>query len=159
MSNRVWIYQASRKLAAAEEAKVLDRLKQFTTLWKAHGKALAAQAEVRRGVFVIIQVDESVAPPTGCSIDKSVHLLQEIGEELGIDFFDRMTVAFENQLGEVELVGRTEFETLLAEGKVDKQTLVFNNLISRSDELESTWRVPLKDSWHIKVFGSDSGIG
>src|SRR5690606_23394309 len=123
----------------------------FTSQWKAHGKALAAKAEIRYNRFVVIMVDDSVAPPTGCSIDKSVHLLKEIESELGITLFDRMQVAYRDN-EDIKAVPRTEFERLVATGEVTDETVVFNNLVASYSELETKWEVPLRESWHAKVF-------
>lgn len=148
---RIWIYQADRLLTDIEAKYVLDKLEGFTSQWKAHGKSLAAKAEIRHNRFVIVMVDDHVAPPTGCSIDKSVHLLKEIEAETGVNLFDRTQVAYRD--GEqIKAVSRAEFERLVATGEVTDQTIVFNNLIASYPELESHWEVPLKESWHAKVF-------
>jgi len=148
---RIWIYQADRELTEGEKKHILNKLSGFTSQWKAHGKALAAKAEIRYDRFIILMVDDGVAPPTGCSIDKSVHLLKEIETETGLSFFDRMQVAYRDAEG-IKAVSRAEFEQLIAAGEVTDRTLVFNNLIASYPDLETAWEVPLKDSWHSRVF-------
>jgi len=148
---RVWIYQADRSLTDAESKYVLDTLEGFTSEWKAHGKSLAAKAEIRYDRFIIIMVDDRVAPPTGCSIDKSVHLLKEIERELGVALFDRMQIAYRDN-GVIHVVPRAEFEKLLAQGDITHQTVVFNNLVATYPELETNWEVPMSESWHAQVF-------
>lgn len=149
---RIWIYQADRRLNEAEEEFILKKLGEFTAQWRAHGKALAAKAEVRYNRFIIIMIDDSVAPPTGCSIDKSVHLLKEVELETGLQLFDRMQVAYRQADGGINIVPRAEFEALLSNGEVDSDTLVFNNLITSYPELDTHWEVPLRESWHARVF-------
>ena len=148
---RIWIYQADRQLTDTEKIHILDKLKGFTSQWKAHGKALAAKAEIRYNRFVILMVDDEVEQPSGCSIDRSVHLLKEIEAETNLSLFDRMQIAYHSKAG-IEAVSRDEFEQLIAEGKVTGETIVFNNLITSYSELETHWEIPLKDSWHAKVF-------
>ena len=148
---RIWIYQADRQLTAADKAKVLDKLELFTADWKAHGRPLAAKAEVRYDRFIILMVDDSIAPPTGCSIDKSVYLLKEIEQETGLNLFDRLQLAYRKD-GEIAVAPRHEFEQLVASGEITGDTLVFNNLITSYPELETHWEVPLKESWHAQVF-------
>lgn len=148
---RIWIYQADRELTDSEEQHILSRLEEFTGQWRAHGKQLAATAEVRHRRFVILMVDDSVAPPTGCSIDKSVHLLKEIEQEIGLNLFDRMQVAYKD--GEaVKVASRDEFAAQLASGDLTADTIVFNNLVASYPELADKWEVPVKDSWHARVF-------
>lgn len=148
---RIWIYQADRQLTDHEKAQVLDKLGSFTNQWRAHGKPLAAKAEIRHDRFIIVMVDDAVAPPTGCSIDKSVHLLKEIEGETGLGLFDRMQVAY-REGGQISVVSRAEFEQLIIEGRITDDTIVFNNLVATYPELETHWEVPLRDSWHAKVF-------
>ncbi|WP_257666051.1 ABC transporter ATPase [Parapedobacter tibetensis] len=148
---RIWIYQADRQLTESEKARILDKLGGFTTQWKAHGKALAAKAEVRHDRFIIVMVDDAVAPPTGCSIDKSVHLLKEIEVATGLNLFDRMQVAYRHA-DDIKVVPRDEFERLILAGEVTDDTVVFNNLVTSYPELETNWEIPLRDSWHAKVF-------
>ncbi len=148
---RIWIYQADRELTSADKAKILDKLELFTADWKAHGRPLAAKAEVRHNRFIILMVDDAVAPPTGCSIDKSVYLLKEIEKETGLNLFDRLQMAYRKD-GQIVVAPRHEFEQLIAAGEVTGDTIVFNNLITTYPELETHWEVPLKESWHANVF-------
>ena len=148
---RIWIYQADRILEAAEKTLIQDRLASFTAQWKAHGKQLAANAEIRYDRFIIVMVDDEVAPPTGCSIDKSVHLLKEVESETGVQLFDRMQISY-RQDDDIVVVPRAAFEQLIADGVVTADTIVFNNLITSYPELETHWEVPLAESWHASVF-------
>lgn len=150
-NSRVWIYQANRILTQEEEIAILQMLNNFTAEWLAHGHALAAIGEVLHHQFIILSVDEQVAGATGCSIDKSVNLMKEIEQKFKLNLFDRFRIAF-RQDEEVINCSREEFETLIKSGRVNKNTLVFNNLINNRNELETTWEIPLKDSWHAQVF-------
>lgn len=150
--NRVWIYQADRFLTKEEVQVAEAELSDFVASWTAHGSALAGSAKVKENVFVILEVNEEQAGVTGCSIDKSVHFLKTLGQKLNVDFFDRMKVSFRNNANEVNLVDRSEFETLIQEGKVNQETIVFNNLVQDSDQLAKEWELPFKESWHSKVF-------
>lgn len=150
-NSRVWIYQANRILTQEEEIAILQMLNNFTAEWLAHGHALAAIGEVLHHQFIILSVDEQVAGATGCSIDKSVNLMKEIEQKFKLNLFDRFRIAF-RQDQEVINCSREEFETLIKSGRVNKNTLVFNNLIINRNELETAWEIPLKDSWHAQVF-------
>jgi hypothetical protein len=96
-------------------------------------------------------VDETQAGASGCSIDKSVHFMKKVEQQFGINLFDRFNLAYRD--GEQVLsLPRHDFEALLKEGKIDKQTIVFNNLVQNLAELHSKWEVPFKDSWHVQLF-------
>jgi hypothetical protein len=148
---RIWIYQANRVLNIEEAKTLLEKMDKFTEQWTAHGKQLAAQALLKYNQFLIIRVNEGLVKATGCSIDKSTDTLKQVQQELGLDFFDRMQIAYRDSEG-IKTVSRPEFEKLLESGKVDENTIVFNNMVGNSRELESNWEIPLKDSWHAQVF-------
>lgn len=149
---RIWIYQADRQLTDTEKTHILDKLESFTSQWKAHSKALAAKAEIRYDRFIILMVDDEVEQPSGCSIDKSVHLLKEIEAETNLSLFDRMQLAYRDASGAIIIVPRHEFEQRITNGEVTDNTIVFNNLVASYPELAVHWEIPLKDSWHAKVF-------
>ncbi|MHB1179346.1 MAG: ABC transporter ATPase [Daejeonella sp.] len=150
-NSRIWIYQANRSLSNEEQVLIQQKLDDFTSQWLAHGHSLAAQGEIRHQQFIIISVDEEVAGATGCSIDKSVYLLKEIENELDLNLFDRFRIAY--RIGnEVVSCSRQEFEQLINTGKVNSETIVFNNMISSRKELERSWETSLKNSWHAQIF-------
>ncbi len=150
---RVWIYQSTRFLQDEEIARIENILSEFVQQWTAHGNQLAGSFTVRYGLFLMLMVDEEKAMVTGCSIDKSVHLLKKIEEDLGISLFDRMQIAYRDpSSGNIHIVGRDAFSSLVKEGVVDADTVVFNNMLTLVDELDTKWEVPLKDSWHARVF-------
>src|SRR5690606_42108525 len=91
---RVWIYQSNRFLKEDEIQRVEQILQEFVAQWTAHGDQLAGSFEIRYGLFILLFVDEQKAMVTGCSIDKSVHLLKKIEQVLGISLFDRLQIAY-----------------------------------------------------------------
>lgn len=148
---RIWIYQANRQLNNEEAELLLEKMDKFTEQWTAHGKLLVAQALLKYNQFLIIRVNEGLVKATGCSIDKSTDTLKQIQQEFGLDFFDRMQIAYRDAEG-IKTVSRFEFEKLIESDKIDENTIVFNNMVGSSQELETNWEVPLKDSWHAQVF-------
>lgn len=148
---RIWIYQSNRELTEQESQWVTNKLSDFTRQWAAHGKQLAARAEVRFNRFIILFLNEAMEAASGCSIDSSVRFLKEIEKELSIDLFDRMQIAYRKE-DVIEAVSRPEFEKLIDLGEVNESTIVFNNTVANSEELSSHWEVPMKDSWHARVF-------
>jgi len=148
---RIWIYQSNRELTAEETQKTTEKLEGFTKQWAAHGKQLAARAEVRFNRFIILFLNEALEAASGCSIDSSVRFLKGIENELQIDLFDRMQIAYRKD-DKIEAVSRIGFEKLIDEGKINEDIIVFDNTVANSSELVSRWEVPMKNSWHAKVF-------
>ncbi|MET4081634.1 hypothetical protein ABIB40_001583 [Pedobacter sp. UYP30] len=149
--SRVWIYQSDRQFTLSEEKVIAEKLAVFTKQWQAHGSELLASAEIMHGFFIVLIVDETQANVTGCSIDSSVRLIKEIEKELKVDLFNRLNIAYLDG-DQVALVGRSEFEDLINQGKVNAETIVFNNLVQTLKELNNSWKVPFRNSWHTKVF-------
>ncbi|HWD88558.1 MAG TPA: hypothetical protein VG367_10560 [Mucilaginibacter sp.] len=151
--SRVWIYQSDKELTDEQAAGLLILLNKFAAEWTAHNHQLEAKAEIRYNRFIVLIVDESQAGASGCSIDKSVNFLKRIEQEFGIHLFDRFNFAYRE--GEKVLSApRHQFEELLREGKVNNNTIVFNNLVPTLADLETKWEVPFKDSWHLQLFGN-----
>lgn len=149
--SRVWVYQSNRKFSAAEEIEILAKLEGFTNQWKAHGNELLAKAEIRYGFFIVLIVDESQANVTGCSIDSSVRFIKDIEQTYNVDLFNRFNLAYKLN-NEVIVNGKEDFETLVSIKKIDKNTIVFNNMVQNLNELNTKWEIPFKNSWHSTIF-------
>lgn len=154
---RLWVFPLSRPLNAQEEGDLLDRVDAFLDDWAAHGRPLTAARDWLEGRFLLVGVDESTAPPSGCSIDSLVRILREMGASQGVDFLNHGPVWYRDEEG-VHRVPRQEFKTLVTEGSVDRDTHVFDNTITRVSQLrEGGWEKPASRSWHGKAFfGSGS---
>lgn len=151
--SRVWIYQSDKELTDEQTAELHILLNKFAAEWTAHNHQLKAKAEVRYNRFIILIVDETQAGASGCSIDKSVNFLKRVEQEFGIHLFDRFNFAYRE--GEKVLSApRHQFEELLKQGKINNNTIVFNNLVPTLADLETKWEVPFKDSWHPQLFGN-----
>jgi hypothetical protein len=149
--SRVWIYQADKKLTDQEALLIQQELDKFATSWTAHNNQLKAKGEVRYNRFLILIVDESQAGASGCSIDKSVHFMKQIEQHFNINLFDRFNLAYRDG-EEILSLPRHAFEDMLKQGKINTETIVYNNMVQNLTELESKWEVPFKNSWHIQLF-------
>lgn len=151
-NSRVWVYQSSTELTDEQTQQIQQQLNAFAQGWTAHNNQLLAGAQVKYNRFLILVVDESQAGASGCSIDKSVNFMKQLEQQYGIVLFDRFNLAYRN--GErIASVPRNEFEELIRNGVITQDTLVFNNLVQTLEELQTKWEVPLKDSWHMQLFG------
>lgn len=149
--SKVWIYQSNRAFTSSEMQYLNYKLGSFTQNWAAHNQQLTAGHEIRYGYFIVLIVDETAAGASGCSIDKSVHLMKEIEKELEIDLFDRFQIAWKKE-NEVIISSKAAFEEAILAGLVNNNTIVFNNLVKDYSEYETAWETPLANSWHSRVF-------
>lgn len=149
--SRIWIYGAERALTPDEATTIRTRLQEFVATWVSHRQELTAAADILHQRFLVIAVDESKAEASGCSIDGSVHFLQELGAELGIDFFNRMRFSYRDAKGSIHTVSREEFKSLYEQGKLENDTIVFDPLVKELGELRQIFERPLEDSWHSRM--------
>ena len=152
-NSRVWIYQSNRELSADQSVQLQNQLNVFAQNWTAHNNQLKATAIIQYNRFIILVVDENQAGASGCSIDKSVRFMKNLENEYQINLFDRFNLAYRDG-DRITSVSRNEFEELIKKGTITEDTIVFNNLVQTLAELQTKWEVPLKDSWHIQLFGS-----
>lgn len=150
--SRIWIYQAPRPLTVEEREVIAAELENFVADWKAHGKELFAGYALLHRRFIVLAVDESVQPATGCSIDDSVAVIRKIQDQINLDLMDRMQIAYRSENDLVVSADMASFKSMAMEGEIDENTMVFNNLVSNLGEFRTEWEVPAKDSWHNKYF-------
>ena len=148
---RVWVYTASRELSPDEQAVLLQKMNQFTSEWKAHGTALSAGVDVLHNRYLVLAADESAAMASGCSIDASVRALKSLGNDLGVDFFVRTLVSYQDD-GSVVTVPVHEFWALRKANRISDDTLVFNATARTVADLsEGGWQT-FADSWHAEMW-------
>ena len=61
-------------------------------------------------------------------------------------FFDRFSIAYRSN-DEVVISKLDDFIQLIVNGSINQDTIVFNNLIDRRQDLFTKWELPLKESW------------
>lgn len=149
---RVWVYQANCFLTEAQKKRVVDALEVFLTQWTSHGAAMDAGAAVYHQRVVVIAADEQQAAASGCGIDKSVHFMQQLGQELGIDFFQRTTVLYMDE-AEWKEAPMHQFWAMRKAGSVKDDTLILDTTVRSVGELRIALVVPFEKSWHKDMWG------
>lgn len=148
---RTWIYPSDRLFTAQEEAEIGEKLDVFLQDWTAHGAHLEAGYEIRYSRFIVIGLNQQANAASGCSIDASVHFIQQLEREYNLTLLDRMNVSF-RQNGEIVHHPLAEFKKLARQKTVTSATVVFNNLVVNKEEYETLWEVPAAESWHKRFF-------
>ncbi|OYQ33114.1 ABC transporter ATPase [Flavobacterium cyanobacteriorum] len=149
--SRIWIYQANRKFSDTEVEEINKSLKDFVDSWAAHGTGLEASYLIKYNRFIIIAVNQATQAATGCSIDASVHFIQELEKKYNVELLDKMNVTF--KLGEhIAYKPLIEFKKMAKEKAVSANTVVFNNLVNTIGEWQDYWEVPAGESWHSRFF-------
>lgn len=146
-TSRVWVYQCNRKLSDEEVIVISEKTTEFLTQWTAHGANLEAGFEIKYNRFIVIGLNQENASASGCSIDASVHFIQQLQQEFDVDLLDKMNVTFYN--GDF-IAHKTlaDFKKMAKAKSVSPNTVVFNNLVNTKEEYLENWEVPAKESWH-----------
>lgn len=143
--SKVWLYQSDRALSKEEISKLEDQLLSFVEGWAAHGNQLWATAKVLNPYFAVVAVNDSLVPPSGCSVDASIHRLKDIGQEMGINFFNRMNVTIQE--------GEEQKQIHFSELKEHQEALIFDPMISSLGELRAAWPRPIEKSSFAHMVG------
>ncbi|WP_437372012.1 ABC transporter ATPase [Maribacter litoralis] len=146
---RVWIYQCNRSFSEAEMLEIRSDLEAFLTSWTAHGNDLNAGYEIKYKRFIVIALDQTSQGATGCSIDASVHFIQELEKKHNVMLLDKMNVSYKQ--GEfIAYKSLLDFKTMAKQKAISKKTIVFNNLVANKGEYLEHWEVPASESWHAR---------
>ena len=148
---RVWIYPSSRPFTETESTAIAQKLEVFITQWTAHGASLKASFSLPYNRFIIIGLDENIHAASGCSIDASVRIIQELEKTYDLILLDKMNVSFKQ--GEfITYKPLLDFKEMVKNKSVTENTVVFNHLVVNKGEFLTQWEVPAKDSWHARYF-------
>jgi hypothetical protein len=147
--SRVWIYQANRSFSEQELKEIQSKIEVFIENWTAHGSNLQAGYIIKYKRFIVFGLNQNLNNATGCSIDASVHFIQQLEKEYNVDLMDKMNVSYK-QGDFVAFKTLTDFRKMAKDKAVSKNTIVFNNLVSNIAEFNENWEVPASESWHSR---------
>lgn len=147
--SRVWIYQANRSFSEDELQEIQSKLDIFIENWTAHGSDLQAGYTTKYKRFIVLGLNQNLNSATGCSIDASVHFIQQLEKDYKVDLMDKMNVSYK-QGDYVAYKTLTDFRKMAKDKAVSKNTVVFNNLVNNIAEFNENWEVPASESWHSR---------
>ena len=148
---RIWIYQCNRSFTLDEIQEISYKLQTFLEGWTAHGADLKAAFEIRYKRFIVIGLDQNQQLASGCSIDASVHFIQQLETAFNVNLLDKLNVSYK-QGDYVAYKPLKEFKKLVKDKAVSKNTIVFNHLVQTKAEYLDFWEVPAAESWHARFF-------
>ena len=148
---RIWIYQCNRSFTLDEIQEISNLLQTFLEGWTAHGADLKAAFEIRYKRFIVIGLDQNQQLASGCSIDASVHFIQQLETAFKVDLLDKLNVSYK-QGDYIAYKPLKEFKKMVKDKAVSKNTIVFNHLVQTKAEYLDFWEVPAAESWHARFF-------
>lgn len=149
MNERIWIYTLSKELSNEQLVDFKNRCQNFVSSWTAHEVSLDASFDLYQNRLLIFKVNEDKYNASGCSIDKQLRFVKELEQVFSVELLNRLLVAYENN-NQVEVIKSAQVKDLLATNTISGNTLVFDNTITQSSELDTKWKLPLKSTWLAK---------
>lgn len=146
-NSRVWVYQSEREFSQEEIDFISNQAKKFIENWTKHGSDLEGSFTIKYNQFLVLGVNEGFNNVSGCSIDASVHFVQELEKVLKVDMMNKMNISFMDG-SNINVVKMNVFKEFVKENKINNETVVFNNMISTKDDFENQWEIPASQSWH-----------
>jgi hypothetical protein len=149
---RLWVFAAERDLTTDERARFLDTVDGFLDGWNAHRAPLTSARDFRYDRFLMVAVDEQAAGVSGCSVDALVREIKGVESTLGVRLVDHGPVLYRDR-ERIVRIPRDEFAALARAGQVTPDTPVFDNTVTRVDDVRSgRWEGPASASWHGRAF-------
>lgn len=149
-NSRVWIYTIDRAVEPEELTLMDQAIKAFVQSWTSHNRQLRGYGGIVFDRVIILAVDENAANASGCSIDKSVHFLTELGVKYGFDPFNRWIFGLFSD-GKLLFYSRERLKEAHAQGLVKDETLCLDNMVDNLQDLREHWQKPFGRSWIKRV--------
>ena len=137
----VWVFQTTDDLSA--QPTLAAELDAFIDQWTSHGANVLGAWQLMHGHFLIISAHEPASGVSGCSRDKLMHALQDIGNRLNINFFDRLQVGLLHD-GRVQFVPLAEVKRNFA---IYSGFQYFDLSINTLAQIREDWPMPVQNSW------------
>lgn len=150
---KIRIYTSERNLTPREVEALQNDLYRFLSQWAAHGKPLSAGGIILHNRFLILATDEVHTAPSGCSLDAFTGFLRESEQKYDTVLLNHALVAYRRG----EAVVAEDFKIVkekLRQGSIAPDTLMFNNRITKAGQLQSEWKIPIRNSWLAKYLAT-----
>ena len=145
-NGRVWIFTSNRKLTTREVDEINAKFDVFCEDWSAHGSQLKASFQIFNNQILVLGADEDFEPASGCSIDRSTAIFQEIDQTLQIDLFNRLNLAFKEN-GEIVIVRMADIQSAYDLKKITDSSTFFDNSVNTLQDIRTRWKMPFSKSW------------
>lgn len=150
-SARIWVFGTSECLSQNEKVDAEEFLKDFVENWTSHDNSLLGSFQVLHSRFIVLAIDETHKAASGCSIDKSVRAITELGAKIQKDFTNKALVYIQNQT-EIQVIKLQEINNAISEGVLEENTAIFDLLIHQKSQLATEFVKPAKETWLKDIF-------
>jgi propanediol dehydratase large subunit len=148
-NSKVWVYQSSRPLTESDFETIKKYTDTFLENWDSHEKIVKSDYTILHNLFLVFFVDEDGDRLCGSAPGKLIRVIKELEQDLQIELMNRMNMAYlENE--QAHVIKMSDFPQLIQEGKINADTIVFDNTVSTKELLDTKWQSALKDSWQSR---------
>jgi hypothetical protein len=148
---RTWVFGSDRTLDTRASNTLLKEVDLFLPHWKAHGAPLTVGKDLKYGRFLTVAVDQSTAGASGCSIDGLFRALKAVEAALGASLVTSGLIYFRDKKGAIQSVDREQFTALGRQGKIGRETPVFDPTVTTLGEWRARFELKAGESWHAKL--------
>ena len=147
-----WLYAADRELAEEEVSLLESLFSSFEKDWSSHGRRVRGACRVLEKRIVVVAAHIENGDISGCGIDKSLHLLQEVAESRSFNWASALNIVFQGQDEQIHIVPRGHFKQLALDGGIGVDTPVVDLSIRNLGALREHGLLrPVKKSWHFRL--------
>ncbi|HRP89225.1 MAG TPA: hypothetical protein PKX92_04220 [Edaphocola sp.] len=142
-NSKVWVYQSSRPFSEQQEKEVEEQVLHFTEQWEENGKRVHSWGKLLFGRFIIIIADEN---PEAYNLESMNRVLKSIERQYDCRLFDRPSNTFLIK-NKAEVLPLNQVQYAIDKGFIQKETLMFNNMVENKKDLLTRWLQPISTTW------------
>lgn len=147
--SRTWVFQAEKELTNEEIARGKQLIQEFIGNWTSHRVDLPAFGDILHRRFLVFIADDQRVAVGGCSQDSLIRFVQLLGTEWNNPLLERTQVAYrQTPDSSISILPLDKLKDAYREGRIQDDTLMYDNLVNTLEKFEKAWLKPLKDSWH-----------
>tara|TARA_B100000809_G_scaffold237763_1_gene257916 strand:+ start:83566 stop:84045 length:480 start_codon:yes stop_codon:yes gene_type:complete len=148
--SKIWVFPSSKKIHANQTEDLEKKVGLFINNWTESNPSLKATSILKYNRFIIIcaSSEESISTTITNELIAFIFELQAIYET---ELMDKMNACFKQ--GEfVQYKELKDFKKLIKDKAVNKNTIVFDNLVATKYEFDNYWETPASESWYGNMF-------
>lgn len=148
--SKVWVFPSQKKIYTNEIENIEKKISAFILSWEERNNQLKAAFTIKYNRFIVIFADSETSISTETT-NQLISFIIELQAEFETELMDKMNACFKQ--GEyVQYKDLKDFKQLIKNKAVNKNTIVFDNLISNKMEFDEYWEVPASESWYGNMF-------
>ncbi len=144
---RVWIFQTVMPWNADQETILQEAITGFLATFKAHRMPVRAAVQFFSRHFIVLAADEHVTPVSGCAGDALHHMIQNLGQKTGLDFFNRLVIPVLEISGDMRFMTKRDLREAVRAGSLPDDIRILDHSVRLLGDWRSAWVKPYKDSW------------